>query len=59
MKELTLYFVCTLKGEFKMHLGQIGKFFNPYKMVKHTQTIRLQFTDEFFEYLWPFCEIGA
>ena len=28
-------------------------------MVKHTQTIRRQFADEFFEFVWPFCEIGA
>ena len=28
-------------------------------MVKHTQTIRRQFADELFEYVWPFCEIGA
>ena len=28
-------------------------------MVKDTQTIRRQFVDEFFECLWPFCEIGA
>ena len=28
-----------------------------HKMVKHTQTIRQQFTDELFEYVWPFCEI--
>ena len=27
-------------------------------MVKHTQTIRRQIADE-FEYVWPFCEIGA
>ena len=28
-------------------------------MVKHTQTIRQQITDELFECVWPFCEIGA
>ena len=30
-------------------------------MVKHTQTIRRQIVDEFelFEYVWPFCGIGA
>ena len=28
-------------------------------MVKHTQTIRQQIDDEFFEYVWPFCEIGS
>ena len=30
-----------------------------HKMVKHTQTIRLQFLDELFECVWPFCGIGA
>ena len=30
-----------------------------HKMVKHTQTIRRQFSDELFECVWPFCEIGA
>ena len=30
-----------------------------HKMVKHTQTIRRQIADEFFECVWPFCEIGA
>ena len=38
-------------------------FFNPkrqsHKMVKHTKTIRLQFDNELFECVWPFCEIGA
>ena len=29
------------------------------KMVKHTQTIRRQIADAFFEYVWPFCEIDA
>ena len=29
------------------------------KMVKHTQTIRKQIADELFEYVWPFCGIGA
>ena len=29
------------------------------KMVKHTQTIRRQLTDELFECVWTFCEIGA
>ena len=28
------------------------------KMVKHTQTIRRQFADKFFECVWPFCRIG-
>ena len=28
-------------------------------MVKHTQTIRPQFADEFFESVRPFCEIVA
>ena len=28
-------------------------------MVKHTQTIRRKITDELFECVWPFCEIGA
>ena len=31
----------------------------PNKMVKHTQTIRRQFADEFFECVWPFCGICA
>ena len=30
-----------------------------HKMVKHTQTIRRQIADEFFECVWPFCEIDA
>ena len=29
------------------------------KMVKHTQTIRRQFSDELFNCVWPLCEIGA
>ena len=28
-------------------------------MVKHTQTIRRQITDELFECVWSFCEIGV
>ena len=28
-------------------------------MVKHTQTIRRQISDELFESVWPFCEIDA
>ena len=28
-------------------------------MVKHTQTIRRQFADELFEYVWPICGVGA
>ena len=28
-------------------------------MVKHTQTIRRQTVDELFEFVWPFCGIGA
>ena len=28
-------------------------------MFKHSQTIRRQFSDELFECVWPFCEIGA
>ena len=28
-------------------------------MVKHTQTICRQFADELFDYVWPFCGIGA
>ena len=28
-------------------------------MVKHTQTIRRQFAEELFEWVWPFCDIGA
>ena len=38
-------------------------FFNTkrqsHKMVKYTKTIRLQFDDELFECVWPFCKIGA
>ena len=30
-----------------------------HKMVKHTQTIRRQFADEFFDCVWPLCEIGT
>ena len=30
-----------------------------YKMVKHTQTIRWQFADKLFQYVWPFCGVGA
>ena len=29
------------------------------KVAKHTQTIRRQFADELFKYVWPFCGIGA
>ena len=32
---------------------------NPIEMVKHTQTIRRQFANELFQFVWPFCEIGA
>ena len=28
-------------------------------MVKHPQTIRQQFADELFEWVWPFCGVGA
>ena len=28
-------------------------------MVKHTQAIRRHIVDELFEFVWPFCEIGA
>ena len=27
-------------------------------MFKHTQTIRRQFADEYFECVWPFCGVG-
>ena len=30
-----------------------------YKMVKATQTIRVQIPDELSECVWPFCEIGT
>ena len=30
-----------------------------HKMVKRTQTIRRQITDELFECVWPFCGVGA
>ena len=30
-----------------------------HKMVKHTQTILRQFSDELFERVWPFFDIGA
>ena len=30
-----------------------------HKMVKHTQTIRREISDELFECVWSFCEIGA
>ena len=30
-----------------------------HKMVKHTQTICQQIAKELFEYVWPFCDIGA
>ena len=32
---------------------------NSHKMVKHTQTIRRQFADELYEYVSPFCGVGA
>ena len=41
-----------------MSLDQPFKF-QPHKMVKHTQTIRGLITDELFECVWPFCEVGA
>ena len=28
-------------------------------MAKHAQTVRRQIAGEFFEYVWPFCGIGA
>ena len=28
-------------------------------MIKHTQTIRRQYADELFEFVWPFFEIGV
>ena len=31
----------------------------PNKVVKHTQTIRWQFADELFEFVWLFCGVGA
>ena len=31
----------------------------PYKMVKHTQTIRRQIADEMFECVLPCCGVGA
>ena len=30
-----------------------------HKMVKHTQTIRREISDELFECVWSFCGIGA
>ena len=30
-----------------------------HKMVKHIQTIRRQFNNELFEYVWPFCGVGT
>ena len=32
---------------------------NPHKVVKHAQTICRQITDEFFEFVWPFCWVGT
>ena len=29
------------------------------KMAKHVKTIRWEIADELFEFVWPFCEIGA
>ena len=31
----------------------------PNKVVKHTQTIRRQFADELFGFVWLFCGVGA
>ena len=31
----------------------------PYKMVKHIQTIYQQFAYELFECVWPFCGVSA
>ena len=28
-------------------------------MVKDTETIPRQFVDKLFEYVWPFCDVGA
>ena len=28
-------------------------------MAKHAQTVRREIAGEFFEYVWPFCRIGA
>ena len=28
-------------------------------MVRHIKTIRREFADELFEYVWPFCEVAA
>ena len=31
----------------------------PNKVVKHTQTIRRQFADELFGFVWLFCGVGS
>ena len=50
-------------GPWTKKLMKLPKKLQPFKrqshkMVKHTQTIRRQFTDELFECVWPFCDIG-
>ena len=51
---------------FLFHLQSSFRFWDIYsftpqshRMVKHTQTIRLQIADELFKCVWTFCEIGA
>ena len=31
----------------------------PHKMIKHTKTIRRQFADKLFKYVWPFSWVGT
>ena len=43
----------------KMYIRRLPFKRQSYKMVKYTQTICRQFADEWFECVWPFCQVGA
>ena len=47
------------KSSKKLLFNPLSANLTKYKIVKHTQTIRWQIADEFFEYVLPFCCVGV
>ena len=61
-KNITFTWLSSLYSTFKSKISTYSnKPFKrqPHKMVKHTQTIRQQFANKLFEYVWPFCGVLA
>ena len=61
IRKYEITFIFGVQIFYEYIFGKSFKIITDHKMVKHTQTIRRQIVDEFelFEYVWPFCGIGA